>query len=31
MDGHASHAKELLDQASRELKAAAMTANKNHK
>jgi hypothetical protein len=31
MDGHASHAKELLDQASHELKQAAMTANKNHK
>ena len=31
MDGHASHAKELLDQASHELKQAAMAANKNHK
>jgi hypothetical protein len=31
MDGHESHAKELLDQASHELKQAAMAANKNHK
>ena len=31
MDGHASKAKELLDQASRELKQAAETANKDHK
>ena len=31
MDGHAQHAKELLDQASKELKQAAMAANKNHK
>ena len=31
MNGHAQHAKELLDQANRELKAAAETANKNHK
>jgi|HubBroStandDraft_4_1064222.scaffolds.fasta_scaffold06559_2 hypothetical protein len=31
MDGHASHAKELLDQASHELKQAAISANKNHK
>jgi hypothetical protein len=31
MDGHAQHAKELLDQASHELKQAAMAANKNHK
>ena len=30
MNGHASHAKELLDQANSELKAAALTANKNH-
>jgi hypothetical protein len=27
MDGHAAHAKELLDQANREIKLAAMTAN----
>lgn len=27
MDGHAQHAKELLDQANRELKAAAEAAN----
>ncbi len=31
MNGHASHAKDLLDQANRELKAAAEAANKNHK
>ena len=31
MDGHAAKAKELLDQVNRELKAAAETANKNHK
>jgi hypothetical protein len=31
MDGHAQHAKELLDQASHELKQAAVAANKNHK
>ena len=31
MDGHAAKAKELLDQASRELKQAAEAANKNHK
>jgi hypothetical protein len=31
MEGHAKHAKELLDQASQELKQAAMNANKNHK
>ena len=31
MQGHAQKAKELLDQASRELKAAAMAANKNGK
>jgi hypothetical protein len=31
MDGHAAKAKELLDQASRELKEAAEAANKNHK
>jgi hypothetical protein len=30
MHGHASHAKELLSQASNELKAAAEAANKNH-
>jgi F0F1-type ATP synthase membrane subunit b/b' len=29
MDGHAAKAKELLDQASRELKQAALTANKH--
>ncbi len=27
MGGHAAHAKELLDQANREVKLAAMTAN----
>jgi hypothetical protein len=31
MDGHAAHAKQLLDQANNELKAAAEAANKNHK
>ncbi len=31
MQGHASHAKDLLDQANRELKLAAEAANKNHK
>ena len=31
MDGHAAKAKELLDQASRELKEAARAANKDHK
>jgi len=31
MDGHAAKAKDLIDQASRELKAAAETANKMHK
>lgn len=31
MDGHAAHAKQLLDQANQELKAAAEAANKNHK
>jgi hypothetical protein len=31
MDGHASKAKELLDQASRELKEAARAANENHR
>jgi F0F1-type ATP synthase membrane subunit b/b' len=31
LDGHAAKAKELLDQASRELKQAALTANKEHK
>jgi hypothetical protein len=31
MDGHASKAKDLLDQANRELKQAAEAANKNHK
>jgi F0F1-type ATP synthase membrane subunit b/b' len=29
MNGHAQHAKELLDQANRELKAAAEAANRN--
>lgn len=28
MDGHAAHAKELLEQANREIKQAAMTANR---
>lgn len=31
MDGHASKAKELLDQASQQLHQAAVTANKNRK
>jgi hypothetical protein len=31
LDGHAAKAKDLLDQASTELKAAARTANKEHK
>ena len=31
MDGHAAKAKDLLDQANRELKAAAMAANRNRK
>ena len=31
MDGHAAHAKQLLEQANNELKAAAEAANKNHK
>jgi F0F1-type ATP synthase membrane subunit b/b' len=31
LDGHAAKAKELLDQASRELKQAARTSNKEHK
>jgi len=31
MDGHAAKAKDLLDQASRELKEAARAANENHK
>ncbi len=31
MDGHAAKAKDLLDQASRELRAAASAANRNHK
>jgi hypothetical protein len=31
MDGHAAHAKQLLDQANNELKQAAEAANKNHK
>lgn len=31
LGGHASHAKALLDQANNELKAAAETANRNHK
>ncbi len=30
MDGHAARAKDLLDQASRELRAAAAAANRNH-
>jgi F0F1-type ATP synthase membrane subunit b/b' len=30
LNGHAAKAKELLDQASRELKQAAETSNKNH-
>ena len=30
MGGHAAKAKELLDQANRELKAAAVTANEEH-
>ncbi|HMD21281.1 MAG TPA: hypothetical protein VKH40_13225 [Alloacidobacterium sp.] len=31
LGGHAAHAKALLDQANNELKAAAETANRNHK
>ncbi|HYK36316.1 hypothetical protein [Alloacidobacterium sp.] len=31
MQGHAAHAKDLLDQANRELKEAAEAANRNHK
>lgn len=31
LGGHAQRAKDLLDQASRELKEAAMTANRNHR
>lgn len=31
MDGHAAKAKDLLDQANQELKAAAEAANQNHK
>jgi hypothetical protein len=31
MDGHAQKAKDLLDQANRELKAAAEAANRNHR
>jgi len=31
MDGHAAKAKELLDQANRELKQAAEAANRNHR
>jgi len=31
MDGHAARAKQLLDQANNELKAAAEAANKNHR
>jgi hypothetical protein len=31
MDGHAAKAKDLLDQANRELKQAAEAANRNHK
>jgi len=30
MQGHAAHAKDLLDQANNELKAAAQAANKHH-
>jgi len=30
LGGHAAHAKELIDQASRELKQAAKTSNKEH-
>ena len=31
LDGHAQKAKDLLDQANRELKAAAEAANRNHR
>jgi hypothetical protein len=31
LDGHAAKAKELLDQASKELKESAMASNKEHK
>jgi hypothetical protein len=31
MNGHAQHAKELLDEVNRELSAAAEAANRNHK
>jgi hypothetical protein len=31
MDGHAAKAKDLLDEANRELKKAAEAANRNHK
>lgn len=31
MDGHAAHAKQLLDQANNELKSAAEAANKNRR
>jgi hypothetical protein len=31
MDGHAQRAKETLDQVGRELKEAALAANRNHK
>ena len=31
LEGHAAKAKELIDQASRELKQSAEAANKNHK
>jgi hypothetical protein len=31
MDGHAAKAKDLLDQVNKELKLAAVDANKNHK
>jgi len=31
LGGHAQHAKELLDQANRELKAAAQVSNENHR
>lgn len=31
LDGHAQRAKELLDQANRELKEAAIASNRNHR
>ncbi len=31
LDGHAQHAKELLEQADNELKAAARASNQNHR